>query len=113
VSNGGHGDVPPYAAAGGTPNQSQYPKFVPGPGQPGWSSPESRGSNNGSPPPPNTMQQQQMGYYGAQPGGMAEQGQGQGQSSPRSPIFGIGRKASEARGPHEMYAPVPEDGHEN
>jgi hypothetical protein len=67
VSNGGHGDVPPYVS--GTPHQSQYPKLVPG--QPGWSSPTSRGSANGS-PPPNLQQQQMMQgqqqYYSAQPG---------------------------------------------
>lgn len=26
------------------------------------------------------------------------------------PVVGIGRKPSEARGPHEMYVPSPQDG---
>jgi hypothetical protein len=34
------------------------------------------------------------------------------QAQPRNVIMGMGRKTSEARGPHEMYAPIPKDGHE-
>ncbi|KAE9971765.1 hypothetical protein BLS_002816 [Venturia inaequalis] len=99
---GGHGEVPAYgAAAGVSPNQSQYLKMAPQPrpGQPGWNSPTGRESLNGS-PPPKVMQQQQhqlpQQRYNAQPGGM---------NDTRPPMVGIGRKPSEARGPHEMYAP--------